>query len=620
MTARNFAPIVALFGIFSAAAFFVSPGSFTVDEFIYFTGADAFANGSLTVRNGPEWMNSPQQRLWLLVEGPNGLTPQYPVGSAVVGGALLALFGLPGLILMNALAASGVVVLTYRLAMRHFGGHNVGLGAAALLVASTFFLEFAFAVWPHAVAMLAVLTAVYWLLESLGTDEIHKSRVLTIGGVLGAGLFFRTDVAVSIPAVGICLFFWSAKPVARLFWFGLGLAPFILALSLVNLQKFGVFNPVSYGQSHGGGTDLATHLLLLLLLAVGTVAALTIRWVWLNTGYRRHVIVAGALAILIGLILAHEFAWSYLHGFWALFVDARFIIDDRSGVERLADGTVSFWGLWKKALGQSMPWLGICLAAIFVKERTSSHALRVFLVLCLVGSLPFFPRDWHGGMGSNMRYFLPLVPVACALAARLIAELWDRTPAPSHVLPLGVFAGAMLTTLWALLHPSGQAGVHQIMPTYLLLGIAALALAAGYLRFERPLLNLCLMALTGAGVGVGFQLAITDFRGAQDSRGRAEEYSAAHLALPDDALAFVPSRFLVGWALEEGRAAALPNDTNGKFDTGLIDDALERNTRVFIWPHYVNDQLRDDARYELVETDIGLENSRLFELVRRQDP
>ena len=209
---------------------------------------------------------------------------------------------------------------------------------------------------------------------------------------------------------------------------------------------------------------------------------------------------------------------------------------------------------------------------------------------------------------------------ACALAASLISQLWAKTPAPSRVLPLGVFAGAMLTTLWALIHPSGQAGVHQIMPTFLLIAISVSALAAGYARLERRWLNLCLLALTGAGIGVGFQLAITDFRSAQDGRRLAEEYSAAHLALPDNALAFVPSRFLVGWALENGHAAALPNDSNGTFDTGLIDGALERGTRVFIWPNYVNDQLRDDERYALVETEIGLENAKLVELVRRREP
>lgn len=617
MIARNRLAIAALFALFVAAAFLVSPGFYNIDEFIYFTGADAFAKGGLAVRNGAGWADSPQLGLWLLVDGPNGLTPQYPVGSAVAGGVLLAIFGLPGLVLLNALAAAGVVILTYRLAARHFGGHEIGLGAAALLIGSTFFLEFAFAVWPHAIAMLAVLLAVYGVLETLQKDELLKGRMLAIGAVLGAGMFFRTDVAVAIPAIGICLFLWSSRPVARLFWFGLGLLPFMLALSLVNLHKFGVFNPVSYGQSHGGGTSIQTHLLLLLALAACGLAALGLRWVWLKSTYRKHVMVAGGLALLVGLAVAHEFVWSYFHGFWALIVDAKAIGDNRDGIERFADGTVSFWGFWKKALGQSMPWLGICLAAIFVRGRASSNALWVFLVLFVVWGLPFFPRDWHGGMGSNMRYFLPLVPLACALCASLLAEMWDKTPASSRLLLFGAFGGAMLASMWALLHPSGQAGVHQILPTYLLLATAGFALAAGYVNFDRRTLNLCLMVLVGAGIGVGFQLSLTDFRSAQEGRRQAQDFSAAHLALPDDTLAFVPSRFLIGWALEEGHVAALPNDSNGRFDTGLIDNALLHGYRVFIWPRYVNDQLRGDARYVLLTSDIGLEDAKLVELVRK---
>lgn len=167
-------------------------------------------------------------------------------------------------------------------------------------------------------------------------------------------------------------------------------------------------------------------------------------------------------------------------------------------------------------------------------------------------------------MCSKVRHFLHVVRLASALAANLLAELWDKTLAPSRVLPLGVFAGAMLTTLCTILHPSVQGRVHQIIPTYLLLASSVLAITAGYSCFERRWPNLCAMTLAGAGIGVGLQLVITDFCSAKHGRGKTMKYSAAHVALPDDALAFVPSRFLVGWTPKEGHAAALPEDSRGK--------------------------------------------------------
>ena len=614
MSLRSLAPVLGLLAVFAAVAFLVSPGFFNIDEFIYYTGAKAFADGAITVPNGAEGLASYQLRLWILVDGPNGLTPQYPVGSAIAGGVLLTLFGLHGLILLNALAAAGVVWLTYRFAARFLGGHRVGLGAAALLVASTFFLEFAFAVWPHAISMLAVLLALHWLLQALEEDGDARGKMLAMGAVLGLGMAFRTDVAIAIAATGICIFLWSGRPIARLFWFGLGLVPPIALLALANWYKFGDFNPLSYGQTHGGGTNLATHLILLLVLAAGALAALGLRWAWSRTHYRRYLVVTGGIGVVIGLVLARDFAWAYLHGFWALIVDATAIDDTRAGVVRMADGTLSFWGHWKKALGQSMPWLALSLAALFGLRGAGTHTLRVFAVFAVVWSLPFFLRDWHGGMGSNMRYFLPLVPLACGLCANLIARMWEATPAAPRVLSLSVFAGTMLTIMWAVLHHSGAAGAQQIMPTYLFLATAALALVAGYLQFGNRPLNLCLMVLVGTGIGVGFQLAITDFRTAQDGRALAHRLSTAHAQLPDRSLAFVPSRFLVGWALEKGHVAALPSDRDGRFDTGLIDAAIARGYRVFIWPGYVTDQLTGDPRYRLEESRFGEGETRLVEL------
>src|SRR6056297_2775806 len=94
---------VPLFG-----AVHLSDGLFTIDELIYLISADALArDGALTVDNGFSQFGSEDLNLWFLVEGPNGLAPQYPPGVAILGLPFYLLFETRGLIVMNALAAVG---------------------------------------------------------------------------------------------------------------------------------------------------------------------------------------------------------------------------------------------------------------------------------------------------------------------------------------------------------------------------------------------------------------------------------------------------------------------------------------------------------------------------------
>ena len=63
---------------------------------------------------------------------------------------------------------------------------------------------------------------------------------------------------------------------------------------------------------------------------------------------------------------------------------------------------------------------GCCSAlAYLIGAGRGVQRRSVALVLVVAGlwALPFALRAWHGGLGSNMRYLLPLLPGLCALAA-----------------------------------------------------------------------------------------------------------------------------------------------------------------------------------------------------------
>jgi hypothetical protein len=67
------------------AAFFASPGIFTIDETIYGSMIERFAqSGSFVISNGYEDHKSPSLLLLVLVPGPHGLVPQYPAGYAIL--------------------------------------------------------------------------------------------------------------------------------------------------------------------------------------------------------------------------------------------------------------------------------------------------------------------------------------------------------------------------------------------------------------------------------------------------------------------------------------------------------------------------------------------------------
>ena len=111
--------------------------------------------------------------------------------------------------------------------------------------------------------------------------------------------------------------------------------------------------------------------------------------------------------------------------------------------EGVPDGTRSFWGLSKKALGQSLPWLG--LLALLLRPQLWQGRSRSFtcaLIFTALFMLPFLIRSWHGGMSSNMRYFLPALPVLSILAATLIHDLLDRDEARAANLIPAILLGS----------------------------------------------------------------------------------------------------------------------------------------------------------------------------------
>lgn len=95
---RNFLVAIIIIVAFVAVTFVTSPGLYTIDEFIYYVGAYSQSeSGDFAITNLGNQFKSDDLNLVLLVSGPQGYTPQYPIGTAILGAPLLALFGTHGM-------------------------------------------------------------------------------------------------------------------------------------------------------------------------------------------------------------------------------------------------------------------------------------------------------------------------------------------------------------------------------------------------------------------------------------------------------------------------------------------------------------------------------------------
>ena len=487
-------------GLLLYAIFRAKLGYFTVDEVIYLFAADTFrTGGGLILANGFDRFSSVDLN-WshMLATGPHGLTSQYPAGSAVLFGYLTEALGTRGIILFNTFATIGGLFATRALALRLFGGEGLAFAATLLFLFGTFVVEYAFGYWPHMVSVLSVTLSLFLVLIALDR-EVGAFKFATLSGLaLGAGMMFRLDTIFLLPVIG-CVVVIAAKHPFRIFAGGIvGLLPALAVLVATNHAKFGSWNPISYG-----GSVLADYGSDLPFLAVGLVGFLSLfllRYVkprqarWLFWG----AMVTGIVVVFTGVAPGlNKLAAAYGRGFLALIVDATTINDPRAGVVTMDDGTQLFWGLPKKALGQSLPWIGVVLALLTLGWRDRQRSVLIVLAFVFIWSLPFIMRNWHGGLGSNMRYLMPLIPALSALSAWILHQFMEKVSTGPRLLFVSGVAGWITSLAWMFWGPGEFAGAHQIMPVYVLAAVASVSLFAGRVTALAP------VVLVLAGIGIG---------------------------------------------------------------------------------------------------------------------
>ncbi len=534
----------------AAALFWAAPAPFTIDGFTYWAMIDAIArDGSLFVENGYAEYRAEALRLVLMVPSGDRLAPQYPGGWGIFAAPAYMVAGLGGVVILNSAATAVTLWLVWSTARGLFDDRRVAASAALIYGLASFAAEYAFGVWPHAIATMTAALAIWAAVRAWRADGARVFLWAAVAGLaVGAGLNFRVDVILVLPPVAVWLLGTVARPYRTLGALLAGLVPGAAAAAAINHAKFGTFSPISYGQSEGS-VSLGHYSGLMAIAAVLMVALLALGLPRVRRNVYRPVVLGAVMAAVVAAIAAipqtRQIGLGIVEGIWVLVVNFQDHPGPYHWFETLDDGTVVTFGLRKKALLQSMPWaavLVLLVPGLFRGERRAPLALGFMVVAAVV--VPFAMSAWHGGMSSNMRYFLHAVPMIAILGAVALIELKDRAAAGSAAALAALVAVIAAGAAWPLLGQGrSMSSVVQIdFPGALMAGIALTALAAAVLSgTARAVAARMAASLTGVGLLTGFVIThAIDIQASQQARQLNIVGAEAAAGLPEDALLVTP--------------------------------------------------------------------------------
>ena len=545
------------------AAFF-PPAAYSIDEAVYIDMAQAFAERGafdVTPQNLPSGATVMAKSDHLVhIQGERAI-PQYPALYGVIAAPFFWALGVKGLFFLNALSGVFSLWMTHRIAHQLTKDEWVARASVLILGAASIFAGYVFAIWPHMLALAFVLGGAN---ATLAAGE-HKNRIGIIAAT-GAGLVFGLGAGVRVDVIlaAVAGFFWLrlfARPSNRIVSLALvaGLAPGLLLMAAINQAKFGVFNPFSYGAEAGsisishhlkviGAAGLAAMLALIVDVSSKPVASVI-------GAVRRAPVFALAAGCALILALITVIFPSLYGGAWLMLVDIQsYGGPARPGLEKDVYGYWDFWGTPKKALLQSMPWTALIVAPLIAACRGRRTATVAFPALFAAAFIAFFAmRGWHGGMGYNMRYYLPAAPFLAILAAISLSDLRAVFERHRNLALRSAAAGIVLVMLTYALSPFyGAFSVPlRLYPQLLLAGGLFGAVAVFAFQSDNRYAETCAAALAVVALAFAAMVSLFDAHGYFKDRARYVPYDRAYTAMIDgDSVVF--SRFdelLVGASL-----------------------------------------------------------------------
>ncbi len=530
--------VVALIFVVACACAFIAPATpFIIDGGIYYDMARAMADhGALHIAENGGVPGAPPLTKYLTTAHDGKVYPQYPGGYALAAAPFYKLFGVNGLMLMNALGFAASICLTFAIARRLFDA-QIAKWAVVIFTFATFAPTYAFSIWPHQASLALMLGAIYCAIAARDAGTVNARQLLLIcaGLLIGAGVNIRIDVILA----ALVIFFWLrlfASPRDRLapLVLLLGLAPGLLLSAWLNDLKFGTFTPFSYGPSDGN--DSLGKYAPVIALAFAAIAgawlfnlrALAI-WTWKWNGRAVMLTVVILLGALMAISPVRELCWRVITGVYVLVFNLQahdaYI---QTGVERNEFGHLLFWGYPKKALIQSLPWAPLIILPVFALLR-GRHVQAVSLCMLVIAApIAFYALShWHGGGSYSMRYFLPAAPFISILSAWGLRSLTTKAgPNRQSVLIALFVTGALYLSLQEI----GQLSERFFAPAALYPQwlIAAAVFTAACFTLTRPFDEQPrVIASSVALFALAYGVAVNLYEEAGNERTRAEQMALA---------------------------------------------------------------------------------------------
>jgi hypothetical protein len=597
-----------ILGLIHLGVTFVSfvPGYINADEAIYhWMTKSLHDSGSLALWNGYEEFPKSLLIHPLVQLHAGRLFPQYPCVFAIMALPFYHLAGLFGLFLVNSMCFVGAAIFCLLAAKRLFGDMDLALNSCLLLVLGTFAWDHSQAAWPHVAEMCFAAASFYCFTCSYCSDNPRSSRFFAFaaGFVAAFGVGVRLDMILVFP--GMILAFVFARPwrPRESIFVTLGAIPGLTVLSLTNLTKFGVLNPLSYGQMVREAMPSPVVLV---------VAAILILSVWIVTRTRyanvlsqqRHKLWLLCLAALFLALLLSTQAMAIfqdvLRGGLVSVIDVRFSGSDVSagGAQRTLGGGVASVGAHRKALLQSLPYLSLLLVPILGivrRGRDFAKLCIVFLVpLTVIGYYSFaFVKLAEGGLCLNTRYYsvcLPFFAIACAYAVRELRDRWGEAIGTTAFVVTCLLTALAYFALTQALNPTLQQQEFPFLVAPLVMAglISVLVAASQVVNLERYALlsRTAWVCVVVAVVWSGLVAFFYDYPNHKRWR-LAHSLCAQALreVIPDDSVVFTEfSTFPPAVGLKEKNRIriALLNTMNQPEDlTGLLDLHLSAHRRAF---------------------------------------
>ena len=450
--------VLLLFTLFVAV-----PGHLTWDSGAYHLDAQSVTEtGDFFVDNGYEAFPSPLLRVGQTVEANGRLVSQYPAFHTLLAVPLYAVFGYRGLSVLNALAFLGISLLIWQLAGWFSDDRSAPIVAVLVYSLATFGWEYTQSSYPHLTSTFLILLAC-WLGwgAALDRDDLPRwvpavlrspiGRSGMAGLVFGLALGVRLDTVCAALALGVPLLTGRGVQSGRALAMAAGALPMVAVLAWINLAKFGVFNPFTYGKDGVGGyTGSLTYYVPVALCLAGIALVYAFRDFVPARAKRRTVFWLG-VTVFAALLVTPQ-GQRLVSGLFQILVDMR-IRPDRpeAALSRSAGGAVVYFDNVKKGLIESCPYLVLIVLPALRGMLRGDYGQRGLLWLVPIGFAGFYGYlAWHGSVALNMRYLNPALPFLAILASHEWLRVRSAlTPQTRRRLAIWLWGGLFVLFLWA---------------------------------------------------------------------------------------------------------------------------------------------------------------------------